>query len=241
MVSEWKQDRIDNLQNIKRIAHTIIEYIARFENELHAIWNKPKFVRKSNYVFTLDRIKKNIGLIEKLINDKGFERQVEEYKWLMSEWIDGNGKIEKIEWKEFKKAAEVNKKDVIVSIDGKKHLNTEYYNLPIDTRFFKDVEIDVLNNFENLDTEIDGYLIKSDNYQALNTLKNKYKNSIDLVYIDPPFNTGDDFLYKDKYQDSTWLTLMSNRITLTQDFLSKNGSFYIHLDENANYLGRMLV
>src|SRR5690606_24209702 len=80
-----------------------------------------------------------------------------------------------------------------------------------------------------------------DNFQALNTLLPKYKESVQLIYIDPPFNTGDDFDYKDKFQDSTWLTLMENRIDLSYDLLKSNGSFYLHLDENANYLGRMLM
>ncbi len=64
---------------------------------------------------------------------------------------------------------------------------------------------------------------------------------MDLIYIDPPFNTGSDFEYKDKFQDSTWLTLMENRLELAKEFLSDRGSFYLHLDHNANYRGRELL
>lgn len=66
--------------------------------------------------------------------------------------------------------------------------------------------------FDDLDNQLDGWLIHSENYQALNSLKNKYKETIQCVYIDPPFNTGSDFEYVDGYQDSTWLTLMADRI-----------------------------
>ncbi|RDY77068.1 site-specific DNA-methyltransferase [Helicobacter pylori] len=111
--------------------------------------------------------------------------------------------------------------------------------LPLDTIYFKDLEEEVKNLFS--EDEINGTLIKSENYQALNSLKNRYKEAIDCIYIDPPFNTGSDFAYIDKFQDSTWLSLMHNRLELAYDFLSPQGSFYLHLDNNANYLGRMLV
>ncbi|GAA8248773.1 hypothetical protein HpNP102_10670 [Helicobacter pylori] len=111
--------------------------------------------------------------------------------------------------------------------------------LPIDTIYFKDLEEEIKNLFSEY--EINGTLIKSENYQALNSLKNRYKETIDCIYIDPPFNTGSDFAYIDKFQDSTWLSLMHNRLELAYDFLSSQGNFYLHLDNNANYLGRMLL
>ncbi|GAA7379589.1 hypothetical protein MM0344_10820 [Helicobacter pylori] len=111
--------------------------------------------------------------------------------------------------------------------------------LPLDTIYFKDLEEEIKNLFS--ENEINGTLIKSENYQALNSLKNRYKETIDCIYIDPPFNTGSDFAYIDKFQDSTWLSLMHNRLELAYDFLSPQGSFYLHLDNNANYLGRMLL
>ncbi|WQW79662.1 site-specific DNA-methyltransferase [Helicobacter pylori] len=111
--------------------------------------------------------------------------------------------------------------------------------LPLDTLYFKDLEEEVKSLFS--ENEINGTLIKSENYQALNSLKNRYKEAIDCIYIDPPFNTGSDFAYIDKFQDSTWLSLMHNRLELAYDFLSSQGSFYLHLDNNANYLGRMLL
>lgn len=111
--------------------------------------------------------------------------------------------------------------------------------LPLDTLYFKDLEEEIKSQFN--EDEINGTLIKSENYQALNSLKNRYKEAIDCIYIDPPFNTGSDFAYIDRFQDSTWLSLMHNRLQLAYDFLSPQGSFYLHLDYRANYLGRMLL
>ncbi|WQU99473.1 site-specific DNA-methyltransferase [Helicobacter pylori] len=111
--------------------------------------------------------------------------------------------------------------------------------LPLDTIYFKDLEEEIKNQFN--ENEINGTLIKSENYQALNSLKNRYKETIDCIYIDPPFNTGSDFAYIDRFQDSTWLSLMHNRLELAHNLLSSQGSFYLHLDNNANYLGRILL
>ncbi|WP_033612577.1 site-specific DNA-methyltransferase [Helicobacter pylori] len=116
-------------------------------------------------------------------------------------------------------------------------LENEY--LPLDTIYFKDLEEEIKNQFS--ENEINGTLIKSENYQALNSLKNRYKETIDCIYIDPPFNTGSDFAYIDRFQDSTWLSLMHNRLELAHNLLSSQGSFYLHLDNNANYLGRILL
>jgi len=88
---------------------------------------------------------------------------------------------------------------------------------------------------------LDGWLIKSENYQALNTILPKFKERVQTIYIDPPFNTGSDFAYLDKFQDSAWLTLIENRLQLGYNLLKDTGSFYLHLDPHADYYGRMLM
>lgn len=212
--------RAQQLNKLKKIAFNIIKYIAKFENELKEIWEKPKFVRNSNYVLTLDKLNDDISLIEEIINHPGFDKQIDE-------------------WNELEIIEEDFKKEKIISKDKK--LDEKYSEFPIDTKFFKDIEGNIIGYFNNLDDELDGYLIKSDNYQALNTISKKIKNKIDLIYIDPPFNTGSDFDYIDKFQDSTWLTLMSNRIKKSRDLLTEKGSFYLHLDYRASHYGKLLL
>ncbi|PKP56569.1 MAG: site-specific DNA-methyltransferase, partial [Candidatus Altiarchaeales archaeon HGW-Altiarchaeales-1] len=95
--------------------------------------------------------------------------------------------------------------------------------------------------FDNLDESLDGWLIKSENYQALNTILPKFKEKVQTIYIDPPFNTGEDFPYVDRFQDSSWLSLMENRIRIAKQFLYKIGSYYLHLDSNADYYGKILL
>jgi adenine specific DNA methylase Mod len=239
--TEFTEKRVKQIQTIKEIAGEVIDYIACFEDELKAIWNKPKFVRNSNYVFTLDRLSDNVDLIEKIIEHPGFEKQIMEYKHLQEEWKDDEGNITKKEWKEFEKGANCSKGNILIEQNGKKILNPDFQFLPIDTMHFGNLKWEILDVIDHLEDHINGYLIKSDNYQALNTIMPKHKGEIDLIYIDPPFNTGEDFLYKDKFQDSTWLTLMHDRIIMSKELLKPTGSMFLHLDEDANYYGRILL
>jgi DNA modification methylase len=252
--NQWTQDRIENIQKLKRIAHKIIEYIARFEDELKHIWEKKKIIKNVNYVFTLDRLfpvnlknesdftdKKAIDLLEKIIADIGFDSQIEEYIHLHEQWIDEKGGEIKKVWKEFEKASSFETKDIIQNTTFGRQLNLEYRYLPIDTKFFEKIKFELLAHFTPLDNNIDGTLIKSDNWQALNTILPKYREQVDLIYIDPPFNTGSDFDYKDKFQDSTWLTIIQNRLLLSYQLMSNESSFLLHLDSKSDFYGRVLL
>jgi adenine-specific DNA-methyltransferase len=55
-----------------------------------------------------------------------------------------------------------------------------------------------------------------------------------MVYADPPYNTGDDFIYKDNYQHSTWLTMMDNRLRLVHRLLADEGRFFCSIDDREN-------
>jgi adenine-specific DNA-methyltransferase len=88
------------------------------------------------------------------------------------------------------------------------------------------------------------YLIEGDNYFALSILKYTHFESIDLIYIDPPYNTGNnDFKYNDRFVEkedtfrhSMWLSFMSKRLRLAKDLLSSNGVIFVSIgdDEQAN-------
>jgi adenine specific DNA methylase Mod len=181
-------------------------------------------VLNSNYVITLDRIAdKDISLVEKLLAHKNFKAQIEEWQQL--------GIVDE----SFKKTS------VLEKVAKGKRLTEPYQYLPIDTKYFKDLELGILGKFDNLDEAIDGWLIKSENYQALNSILPKFREKVQTIYIDPPFNTGEDFPYVDRFQDSSWLSLMKDRIDFGISFLSKDGSFWLHMDDNANVLGKELV
>lgn len=116
--------------------------------------------------------------------------------------------------------------------------------LPLDTAFFdEEFKNEILSEIDNLDEQTNGLLIKSENWQALNLLKEKYRGKVKCIYIDPPFNLGEngDFLYKTDYVDSSWLALLENRIRIAKEMLSEDGSIFVRCDYHGNYLVRQLL
>jgi len=237
--SEWTERRIKQLQVLKNTAFNIIDFISQFEDELVRIWNKPKFVFNSNYVITLDRIastchscesRNPYSLIEKILKHQNFEEQVKEWKELGI--VDAS----------FNPSVILSSPSVILN-DSEESLNSKYQHLPIDTKHFKDLELEILSLFDNLDNSLDGWLIKSENYQALNTILPKFKEKVQTIYIDPPFNkeTDADYFYSVKYKDASWITLLENRLQLAKDILNPRGSIFVRCDYNGNMYVRMLM
>jgi adenine-specific DNA-methyltransferase len=215
-VSEWTETRISQLQTLKDIAFKIIAFISQFENELVKIWNKPKFVLNSNYVITLDRVaEKDIALVEKLLAHKNLKVQIEEWRQLGI--VDASFKV-----------GAVLEKD----LTGK-HITKEYQHLPIDTKFFKDLELEILGLFDNLDDALDGRLVKSENYQALATIQSRFRQQVKCIYIDPPYNTdASEILYANDYKHSSWLTLIENRIECAWPLLTADGILCVAIDDS---------
>lgn len=79
----------------------------------------------------------------------------------------------------------------------------------------------------------DNLIIKGNNLLALHSLKEVYKEQVKLIYIDPPYNTGNDsFGYNDNFNHSTWLTFMKNRLEVAKELLSNDGTICISIDNN---------
>ncbi len=76
-------------------------------------------------------------------------------------------------------------------------------------------------------------IIKGNNLLALYSIKRQFQGKIKLIYIDPPYNTGNDsFGYNDNFNHSTWLTFMKNRLEVARDLLNEEGSIFIQCDDN---------
>lgn len=76
-------------------------------------------------------------------------------------------------------------------------------------------------------------LIKGDNLLALKALLSDFQNSVKLIYIDPPFNTGAAFeFYDDGLEHSIWLTMMRDRLDLLKKLLRKDGVIFVHIDNH---------
>lgn len=215
--THWTEGRIKQLQVLKDLAGKLITFIAQFEDELLRIWTKPKFVRGSHYVITLDRIaarEGGIAVVAAFLKHAGIKEQVAEWHDL---GIVGKGF-------EVKAVLEGKGKDLALA--------PAWRSLPIDTKHFgKDLELRLLGLFDDLDEQLDGRLVKSENWQALNTLREKFRGEIKCCYIDPPYNTGGDgFPYIDNYQSASWMTMVSDRISAAKPLLAEKGVLFASVD-----------
>jgi len=194
---------LDVIRSIKLVGDKIIVFLAHIEEFQKRLWLKKKFVIDSGYCVTMDRVPEELW--EQVAAN--FD-QAEEWKQL--------GFLE------------TPKQEV-----SKKWLTDNPYAM-IDTRFYdKQFKDTLLSSFENIDEATDGLIINSENFQALNLLKERYREKIRCIHIDPPYNTATSgFLYKNNYQHSSWLSMMSNRIAASEKLLGDEGSFLCHIDEN---------
>ena len=196
---------------VREIGEDIIDFLSQIEDFQKRLWEKKKFVLKTEYVITTDRVPEE------------FYEEI---------W---KNKAQKKEWKELGFEIPEKKQD----LKNKK--------LPIDTKHFsiefKEKLLEKLTENKDLDDLLDGLLIKSENWQALNTILWKYKERVQAIYIDPPFNKEQDadYLYNVKYKDSTWASMLENRLRLARDLLNERGSIFVRCDYNGNWIVRPLM
>lgn len=119
-----------------------------------------------------------------------------------------------------------------VTLSGVEALSQEKF-MVLDTKFFSEEFKDkLLAEFDNLDEETDGLLINSENFQALNVMQEKYQEKVQAIYIDPPYNTDASAIsYKNDYKDSSWLSLMENRLNVSKNLMFKNGIISVAIDD----------
>jgi adenine-specific DNA-methyltransferase len=213
---------LSGIKVLRRVAHKIIDFVAQLENFQKKLWLKKKFVVETNYCLTLDRVPE-VLYAEIAAND--VQRQ---------EWV----RLFKI--------------DVIAQ-----DLHSPGYSNPLSIEFLRNNQHLVLDtayfddSFKNrllavnsdLDKSIDGLLVHSDNFHALNLLQSYFAKRVDTIYIDPPYNTNaTEILYKNDYRHSSWLTLIQDRLDLAKRILSKRGIICVTIDDfEAHYLWPVLV
>lgn len=88
----------------------------------------------------------------------------------------------------------------------------------------------------------DNMIIKGNNLLALHTLKKEFAGKVKLIYIDPPYNTGNDgFKYNDNFNHSTWLTFMKNRLEIARELLREDGVIMVQCDDNEQAYLKVLM
>lgn len=87
----------------------------------------------------------------------------------------------------------------------------------------------------------DNLILKGNNLIALASLLEKFRGKVKCIYIDPPYNTGNDsFGYNDRFNHSSWLTFMTNRLKIAKDLLRGDGSIWISIDDDEGHYLKVL-
>ena len=210
----------------RHVAEKIITFLAQIEDFQKQLWLKKKFVLDTQYCVTLDRVPEAL-YAEIAANEAQHE-----------EWV---------------------KLFAIDEIEGDlTNGNTGYTNpltveflkanpyLVLDTRHFDqdftDRLLAALSESGPLDEQLDGLLVHGENFQALNLLQARYRERVQCVYIDPPYNTdASAILYKNDYKDSSWLSLISDRSTLARACLTNDGILCAAIDDEEMSLLRLIM
>ena len=88
----------------------------------------------------------------------------------------------------------------------------------------------------------DNLIVKGNNLLALHSLKKRFAGKIKLIYIDPPYNTGnDEFKYNDAFNHSSWLTFMRNRLEVAKELLRSDGAIFVQCDDNEQAYLKVLM
>lgn len=192
------------IKTIKAVGTSLIQFLSQLENFQKRLWLKKKMVVQADYCITLDRVPEEL-YAEICANDCQRE-----------EWVR------------------------LFAIDEIKgdSLTVEFLKenpfLVLDTAFFsKEFKQKLISSIDNLDEQCDGLMINSENFQALQLLQEKYREQIDCIYIDPPYNTKkNEFVYKDNMKHSSWMTMIHNRLSSVIQYLKNTSAVMISCDEN---------
>ena len=203
---------LNRVRVMKAISLKIIAFLAQIEDFQKKLFEKKKFVMSANYCMTLDRVPESF----------------------YTEVVKNTAQI--AEWKALFYIGESEGQATLSSKKGNS-IDEEYLkaypHLVLDTKFFPQQFKDrLLATFDDLDESTDGLMVKSENWQALNLLQERFREQVKCIYIDPPYNTGNDegFIYKDNYQESTWIAMIFDRLIAGMNYLKSEGTITSSID-----------
>lgn len=198
---------------IKSVGGRIIDFLAQIEDFQKMLFEKRKFVTETNYCITMQSVPEE------------FYPEVAACEAQWSEWKD-LFHVDEEESNLFTSNAKGKKDKRVAFLKG-------HPTLVLDTKHFDRDFVDrLLASFDDIDEMTDGLLVHGENFQALSLLLEKYRDRVKCIYIDPPYNTGNDaFLYRDTYQHSSWLAMMRSRLALARDLLSASGVLSVSIND----------
>ena len=207
--AQFNQQQLAKLRTMRGVGQKLIAFLAQLENWQRALWEKPKWIVSSDLCLSLNRVPSELW------------PQVWENEAQIAEWKalyrvqEAALDLTRAAWSE-PPTAEWAAQNGHVMIDSR-HFAAQWK-----ARLWESVDW----------SQVEGTLFHGDNYAALRLMQERYREQIKCIYIDPPYNTGgDDFLYKDNYQHSSWLSMMQNRLELAQQVLAEDGALFVSIDD----------
>ncbi|MBS0215399.1 MAG: hypothetical protein JSR50_06530 [Proteobacteria bacterium] len=196
-------------QRVREIGRAIIAFLSTLEDFQKALWEKKKLVLETRYVITLDRIEKLAGR-----------------EWLEAK-LPSIVKAQKKEWKELGLGNYAKVDNVYRLAQG------AVLPLPIDTRNFDETfKWELLKRISSVDESLDGILLWAENWQALNTMQEKFSTRFACTYIDPPYNAPASLVaYKNSYKDASWLSLMQGRVERSKRLMASDSPMFVAIDD----------
>jgi len=209
----WAEGWFQVMRVIKAVGGRIIAFLDQIESFQKMLWEKRKFITATQYCVTVGNI------------DKSFYPEIATCESQWNEWKE-QFHIEEEESELFKpgKYQKGKRIDFVAA----------HPTLVLDTKHFDQPFVDcLLGSFEHMNEITDGLLIHGENFQALSLLREQYREYVKCIYIDPPYNTGnDEFIYKDNYQHSSWLTMINQVVALARNLMSPGSVFFASCDDN---------
>ena len=191
------------LEAIKRLGTEVIEFLSQLEDFQKSLFEKKKFVLETTWCITLDRIPpsvKNQVYTNILKNERQWQEWEELFK--ISKWTLGP-------------TDPLPRTPEFLDAFPYLMLDTGLKNDDGSAAYDKNIQEALICAIDELDARTDGLVINSENYQALRFLEASYKNSVNAVYIDPPYNTdASPIIYKNGYRRSSWAALIADRVRL---------------------------
>ena len=189
---------------IKSVGMRIIKFLDQFQRFQKLLWEKRKFVVETRYCIA-------VGIV-----DTHFYPQIAACE---------------AQWQEWQRLLHIDaEQDNLFHVDGDKLTKRvdflqDHPTLVLDTCHFTSAFTDeLIGSYNDLDGITDGLLIHSENFQALALLREKFREQIKCIHIDPPYNTNSrGFLYKNDYRHSSWLSMMHDRIVAAVPLMHPKG------------------
>jgi adenine-specific DNA-methyltransferase len=206
---------------VRRIAGKLINFLSQLEGFQKKIWLKKKFVIDSHYYVTLNRIP--MECYPEIANN-----EAQRLEWVRLFGID-----------EIKSDQTTPDYSVPLTLDFLK----AHQGLPVNTGLCSEkVRNAIIASIHNIDSELSGILFCGDNADVGRLLQRRYRQTVNTIYMDPPYNTQNrEFPYKDHYQHSSWLSFLHERVSAMATTMVRTGVLLSSIDRNEMHRLIMLL